>query len=345
MTVIKYTPSDFLVKEVYLPREPVSGRPEHAYFLLRKCGFTTFEAIEKVSKLASCDPRFISYAGLKDEDGVTEQYVGVEKKYCPHVPRVCGESDVGGSFINMDPTGETGPPIEIGKLVGNAFRVTVRRMDAVLFDTIKDNGKADFQFLNYYDTQRFGIPNAPKNTHLVGQALVSEDYESAFDLLLSSGTREAAKAETWTGDPQSFFKSLDPRICSFYYSAAASFEWNSGLMQAIDEFALSETREVLRDGIRYVFSTDPAAILQVQRAAKNKPMKRYERGGQFEQVGSEQRPATIQTRFRLVDLGADEHHQDYIQASFEFFLPSGTYATMAIDQFITSLKISELHEI
>lgn len=338
MAVVKFKPEDFKVSEVYIPQIDKPTDQRHDYYYLRKRGYTTFEAIERLATTLDCARHDISYAGLKDEDGITEQLVGVAQG-CAHGPVDLNKPGEGiENWIKLSKSNLSGPPIEIGQLVGNAFRVVIRNLDPALSERIEAHRKHEFHFLNYYDTQRFGIPNAPKNTHLVGQQLIVQDFEAAFDVLLSSQTNEAKKAEAWTGDKQGFFETLDPRVCSFYYAAAASFDWNQTLINAIDQTDTPRKREEFRNGLRYLFSNDPNAIFNAQEAARKNPMVRYGREGDFAPVGTEERPAVIQTRFRLVDIGPDEHHQGQLKAAFEYFLPSGCYATMAMEQFAHHLK-------
>lgn len=338
MAIVKFKPEDFEVREVYIPHHGRSGQQNHEYFFLRKRGYTTFEAIERLVTRLDCTREDISYAGLKDEDGITEQLVGIASGSVPALLDLKRSGDRVEDQIILSKTHLSGPPIQIGQLIGNAFRVVIRNLDPSLSDRIETHRKCEFHFLNYYDTQRFGIPNAPKNTHLVGQRLIAQDYEGAFDILLHSGTNEATKAEGWAGEKQAFFESLDPRICSFYYAAAASFDWNGVIMGAIEQTNTIEKRQVHRDGIKYVFSSNATAIFNAQEAARAQPMVRYARDNGIKPTGTEERPAVIQTRFRLVDLGPDEHHQSQLQAAFEYFLPSGCYATMAMEQFAHHLK-------
>ena len=52
------------------------------------------------------------------------------------------------------------------------------------------------------------MPNAPKTTHLIGQALVNGNYAAALTLLHAAGTPESLSAVDHAGSPESFFASL-----------------------------------------------------------------------------------------------------------------------------------------
>ena len=82
--ILKETPSDFLVSESITLQSAaavVQSRSEkrddkYAYFKLRKRGLTTFQAISTIADHLNIDTSGVTFAGLKDEDGVTEQFQG-----------------------------------------------------------------------------------------------------------------------------------------------------------------------------------------------------------------------------------------------------------------------------
>lgn len=72
----------------------------------------------------------------------------------------------------------------MGDLQGNRFHVVLRDLVADSDESIenalskiKKNG-----FLNYFGLQRFGTSDVP--THVVGLAILREDWQEAIDLLL-----------------------------------------------------------------------------------------------------------------------------------------------------------------
>src|SRR6266511_1372645 len=76
-SVLKWRPEDFLVVESMALRLRHDGRGGYQYLRLRKRGHSTFAAVATVAAFANLPPREVSYAGLKDEDAVTDQYLSV----------------------------------------------------------------------------------------------------------------------------------------------------------------------------------------------------------------------------------------------------------------------------
>src|SRR5262245_13864190 len=72
---IKQRPEDFYVEEQPL-YEP-SGKGEHLYLCIEKCGQTTHDVVRRLSKLFNVRRSEIGYAGLKDKRAVTRQHFSV----------------------------------------------------------------------------------------------------------------------------------------------------------------------------------------------------------------------------------------------------------------------------
>lgn len=79
--IIKAVPDDFRVSECLTPGVVCNeGEDGYFYYWLTKKGYTTFEAIDKIADFCHIDSKCIYYAGLKDEDGITEQSICLEQK-------------------------------------------------------------------------------------------------------------------------------------------------------------------------------------------------------------------------------------------------------------------------
>src|SRR5580698_2034295 len=64
---------DFAVRENFLVNTVDERDATHNYVLMRKCGYTTIEAVVTIAEALSMPSADITYSGLKDEDAVTEQ--------------------------------------------------------------------------------------------------------------------------------------------------------------------------------------------------------------------------------------------------------------------------------
>ncbi len=172
---LKGAPEDFFVEEI--PLYPASGAGEHTYLEIEKVDLSTFEALERLGRALGVAPRDFGYAGLKDRKGVTRQRLSIAG-----VPpeRVRGLELPQLKILSVD---RHTNKLRIGHLRGNRFRIRVRgvRPDAAdcarpVFQTLLEKGVP-----NYFGHQRFGNRG---DAHLVGRALLRQDYEGAVRRIL-----------------------------------------------------------------------------------------------------------------------------------------------------------------
>ncbi len=77
---------DFIVEEV--PLYEFSQNGEHLVLKIRKKDMTTWQLVQKISEITGSKTRDIGYAGLKDKDGVTTQYISLYKKYEDNIDKI-----------------------------------------------------------------------------------------------------------------------------------------------------------------------------------------------------------------------------------------------------------------
>ncbi len=111
---LKQKPEDFSVKESFRFEE-VPGGPYYVY-LMDKQKLSTFEAIERLSNKFGLRPGSISYCGLKDKQGRTEQLVAIEGK----------EIDLQEPDLRLKFMGRTDRPLSAENTTSNRFSVTAR---------------------------------------------------------------------------------------------------------------------------------------------------------------------------------------------------------------------------
>ena len=75
---IKQKPEDFSVKESYRFDPVADGR--FRVYLMDKQKLSTFEAIDRIRTRFGLRPGAISYCGLKDKQGRTEQLIAVQER-------------------------------------------------------------------------------------------------------------------------------------------------------------------------------------------------------------------------------------------------------------------------
>jgi len=144
------TPETFVVEEV--PLYPFSGEGEHLILKVRKKNLSTWEMLQAISEQVGVKLRDIGYAGLKDKNALTYQYISLPKKYEEKLGHLSHPA-----IKIIEKTYHTNK-IRLGHLKGNRFfirlkkvsPVDAKRIDEVL-RTIEKEGMP-----NYFGYQRFG---------------------------------------------------------------------------------------------------------------------------------------------------------------------------------------------
>jgi tRNA pseudouridine13 synthase len=141
---------DFRVEEIpaYLP----SGAGEHCMALVEKRGLTTPEAIRRICSACGADPARAGYAGLKDKQGVTRQWISLHG-VSPRRVRAVQVPDL--QVLQADLHRNK---VRTGHLRGNRFAVVLRgtstdapRLAEAILDRLTEEGLP-----NYFGEQRFG---------------------------------------------------------------------------------------------------------------------------------------------------------------------------------------------
>lgn len=146
--VFKATPEDFVVEE--LPAYEPNGEGEHLFLWIEKRGLSTPEAARLITRHLGLQEREASWAGLKDKQAVTRQYL-------------CVPAKAGGALATFAADGLTvlraakhRNKLKAGHLKGNRFSLVLRE--------VKDPAAARECLAllaaqgipNYFGEQRFG---------------------------------------------------------------------------------------------------------------------------------------------------------------------------------------------
>jgi tRNA pseudouridine13 synthase len=144
------SPRDFIVEEI--PLYEFSGEGEHLVLKIRKKELTTWEMLDILSSHLGIKRRDIGYAGLKDKNAMTIQYVSLLAKDAVGLESFTHEK------IKILETFKHNNKIRVGHLKGNRFNLRLKKvlgiqkdkLDSVL-KWVKANGVP-----NYFGHQRFG---------------------------------------------------------------------------------------------------------------------------------------------------------------------------------------------
>ncbi|KAL8279139.1 hypothetical protein RQP46_008395 [Phenoliferia psychrophenolica] len=179
--------------------------PPYIHFTLQKTNKEMHDALSGLCRTLNIQNRDIGTSGTKDKRAVTVQRVSIKRggRTIEEVWKAAnpnqggrgrgrgrggrgGWSSNGGTDrgVTIGDLAYSPSYLELGKLKGNKFVVTLRDVEADSPTTItraisvlKERG-----FLNYYGMQRFGT--APIPTHAIGLALLRSDWALACHLLL-----------------------------------------------------------------------------------------------------------------------------------------------------------------
>lgn len=146
----KFTPEDFQVNEYF--NGQFSGEGEHILLKIEKRGLTTEEVIKSLARLINKPAKLISYAGLKDRQALTTQWLSI------HAPgeEINGVGSLEAPGWRVIEHTRHNKKLRPGFLTGNHFIMRLRdvsdEMDLVSrLEQIKISGVP-----NYFGEQRFG---------------------------------------------------------------------------------------------------------------------------------------------------------------------------------------------
>ena len=165
---IKQKPEDFSVKESYRFDEVASGR--HRVYLMDKQKLSTFDAADRIRDAFGLKPGSISYCGLKDKQGRTEQLIAVDG----------ADVDMQDPDLRLKYLGRTDQALSAANITSNRFAVTVRMLTEESIGPL-NLAAAEINRLgvvNYFDSQRFG--SLKHGQGFIAKDLIRGDFEAAL---------------------------------------------------------------------------------------------------------------------------------------------------------------------
>jgi len=202
---IKQLPEDFIVEEIganyntsvkYLPDKKIEtidwkkvfeNKKEGQDYLildLEKHNLSTMHAISQMSRYIRLSKNRFGYAGLKDKRSISSQRISL---FNPSIERL--SSFYFKDIKTYNPVWSS-KRIDIGDLTENRFVITIRQIENLTEEEIKEIILKDFSeienhgLINYFGEQRFG--GAREITAKVGKHLILKEYKQAVMLYLTS---------------------------------------------------------------------------------------------------------------------------------------------------------------
>ena len=148
--VFKSTPEDFQVNEFF--NETFSGEGEHILLKIEKRGVNTEDVVRSLARLINKSPKLISYAGLKDKQALTTQWLSV------HAPgeEIAGIEELSAPGWKILESTRHNKKLKPGFLAGNHFTIHLRNLSNL--ENFKERVQMiiDLGVPNYFGEQRFG---------------------------------------------------------------------------------------------------------------------------------------------------------------------------------------------
>jgi len=159
----KQSKDTFVVNEI--PLYEFSGSGEHLILHIRKKDLSTWDMVSILSNHLGCGSKFIGYAGLKDKNALTTQYISIPKNYEQNIDSFTHKN------IKILSKTYHNNKIRVGHLKGNSFFIKFKRVlpyhTAMLQSVLQKI--ATIGMPNYFGTQRFGIEN---DNYLKGKDII-----------------------------------------------------------------------------------------------------------------------------------------------------------------------------
>lgn len=159
----KQSKDDFVVTEI--PLYDFSAEGEHLIIKFRKKDLNTLDAVKIFSEQLGCKSRDIGYAGLKDKNAMTIQYISVPKQTADRLDKFEHPN------IKVLETTYHNNKIRVGHLKGNRFFIRLKKVTPVDAKKIESALEqiAMYGMPNYFGYQRFGIE---RNNHIKGKEIL-----------------------------------------------------------------------------------------------------------------------------------------------------------------------------
>ncbi len=216
MYKLKDKPEDFIVKEISQIQTKESG--EFAICKLIKKNYTTQRAIEHIAKKLHIPLKHIGFAGTKDKNALTEQYISIKKIRKQKIENLSLQD------ITIEFLGYTDEPIYLGNLQGNQFIITVRNIGQDQIKQLEKRITTKQIMPNYFGEQRFSTKNAQ-----IGKAIIKKDEKQAVKLILESDSDYKEAILKHQNSPVTALQSIPTKVLQFYTHAYQSLIWNKTL--------------------------------------------------------------------------------------------------------------------
>ncbi len=334
----KPSPETFFVEEIIDLESLGFSRDYGNYTLYRlvKKGVDTFKALRAIAGYYRIPVSNIYYAGLKDRDSTSIQYIVIKKGLLREEPSIDEETTIDKN-VSIKKIGYLRKKLSKKHILYNKFSIKIdSRVDEdklkKILKVIEEHGLP-----SYYGYQRFGIIRY--NTHLIGKYIIKNNYvDTLYEILYSIYPREnidnirSRISKTYKYlyyeeilqkhikkriSLDNIIKKLGQKLATLYIQSLQSYIFNNILNKFIEERGFIK-EEICVPGpgcidkySRSYEAMDVASIDDLVNALKKHRIRGYYR----------------KTLFKPVDLEV-KHGKSYLWITF--YLEKGMYATIVL---------------
>lgn len=317
MYKLKQIPEDFIVKEVTDRKFTEEGI--YLVCSMTKKNYNTEDAIRTICRALKVIRKNVSYAGTKDRNAITHQYISFFKGREERI------KDLQLKDISLEVVGRTNSPLSLGDLKGNNFEITVRNIEV-------PPKKLD-KFPNFYDSQRFSENNVE-----VGRRIVKKDFKGACEILQEDrvyGDLIKNELEKSNKNYSTAIRQLPSKILLLYTHAYQSYIWNKTVEALGDK--VPEKVPLIGFGTDLDESDTSKAIKKIMEDEKITFRDFIIREiPEASLEGTDRNTYMKIENLEISQLEEDELNKDKKKILVKFFLEKGAYATMAIKHLFTS---------
>jgi tRNA pseudouridine13 synthase len=322
MYKIKQVPEDFIVKEVNSNIKP-GKTGNYSYFLMKKREYTTERAIQAIANFFKTRRKFVNYAGNKDKNAVTYQYISINNLN----PRQ--DKDYTLKDIELKFLGRGSQHIYLGFLNGNKFEIIVRNLNkAFKPDTEK-------QILNLFDEQRFS-----KNNVIIGKNILHGDFKEAVNIIIKESVdyEEDMKEflNTSNNDYVGALRKVPQRILTLFVNSYQSFIFNKTIKEYTKKKHLRKNIKVPIIGFGTEFKDKEIESIIEKILKKEKVNLRDFIIRKIPELSSEGNERNLFLKIKALKIGkleSDELNKGKKKINIKFELCKGSYATIVIKNF------------
>ena len=323
--VIKETPEDFRVDET--PSYEACGEGGHLFLQVEKRGLSSDELTQELSRQLNIPERDIGFAGKKDKQAITRQFVSVPKAVINRLDHF--EHPEIRIFSVKAHTNK----LSVGHLKANRFTVKLRHMINSDPDVVKQIMKriGDFGFPNFFGPQRFG---AKGDTAEIGFKIINGDLKGVPKRWLNRSRKKFALS---AAQSHLFNRYLIKRLIETGHQTLLHgdvvFKKTGGIFRVVDletETKRFHQNEIVPAGPLYGKKTFPAdcdALCLENEILREAGLER----ARFSEFGKLMLGAR---RALFIHPENFDYEIDGDSMTLFFTLPAGSYATVLLAEFI-----------